>query len=102
MLGGSGDDVGNGVMLDHGGNAYYAGLSDSPDFPTTPGTLKPAYGTPPPELNGFVTKLNTAGRMVWSTCLGGPNRDSASTSTGSPDGRLPVRATQQPAARTYG
>jgi Beta-propeller repeat len=76
-LGGSGDDVGNGVVLDHGGNAHYTGLSESPDFPTTPGTLKPAYGTPPPELNGFVTKLNAAGRMVWSTYLGGPTRDSA-------------------------
>jgi hypothetical protein len=75
--GGSGDDVGNGVVLDHGGNAYYTGLSNSPDFPTTPGTLKPAYGTPPPELNGFVTKLSAAGRMIWSTHLGGPNRDSA-------------------------
>lgn len=75
-LGGSGDDVGNGVVLDHGGNAYYTGFSESPDFPTTPGTLKPSYGTPPPQLNGFVTKLNPAGRMVWSTYLGGPTRDS--------------------------
>jgi hypothetical protein len=75
-LGGSGDDVGNGVVLDHSGNAYYTGFSQSPDFPTTPGTLKPSYGTPPPQLNGFVTKLNAAGRMVWSTYLGGLTRDS--------------------------
>ena len=77
FLGGSGDDVGSKVVLDRGGNAYYTGFSESPDFPTTPGTLKPAYGTAAPELNGFVTKLDAAGRMIWSTYLGGPTRDSA-------------------------
>ena len=77
-LGGSGDDVGNGVALDDDGNTYYAGISESPDFPTTPGSLKPSYGTPAPVLNGYVTKLDRWGRLVWSTYLGGPVRDSAS------------------------
>src|SRR4051812_36744638 len=36
-LGGTGDDVGNAVALDDAGSAYYAGFSQSPEFPTTPG-----------------------------------------------------------------
>jgi hypothetical protein len=75
-LGGSGDDVGNNVALDDDGNAYYTGFSESPDFPTTPGSLKPSYGTPAPVLNGYVTKLDRGGQLVWSTYLGGPARDS--------------------------
>jgi hypothetical protein len=75
-LGGSADDSGNGVALDHAGNAYYAGFTASPEFPTTPGALKTslALGT---LLNGFVTKLDPAGRLKWSTYLGGNVRDSA-------------------------
>ncbi|HEX6020462.1 MAG TPA: SBBP repeat-containing protein, partial [Solirubrobacter sp.] len=76
-LGGAGDDVGKGVALDDDGSAYLTGFSESPEFPTTPGALKPAYGTPAPVLNGYVTKLDRRGRLVWSTYLGGPARDSA-------------------------
>jgi beta-propeller repeat-containing protein len=76
-LGGSGDDVGKGVALDEDGSAYYTGFSESPEFPTTPGALKPSSGTPAPVLNGYVTKLDRRGRLAWSTYLGGPGRDSA-------------------------
>jgi hypothetical protein len=75
-LGGSGDDTGNAVSLDEAGNAYETGITQSPDFPTTPGTLKPAFGTPAPLLNAYVTKLSARGKLVWSTYLGGPTRDS--------------------------
>jgi hypothetical protein len=75
-LGGSADDVGNSVALDDAGNAYYAGFTDSPEFPTTPGALKTAL-EPGTTLNGFVTKLEPAGRLKWSTYLGGNGRDSA-------------------------
>jgi Beta-propeller repeat len=75
-LGGSGDDAGSSVALDHAGNAYYAGLTGSPEFPTTPGALKTSL-EPGTTLNGFVTKLDPAGRLKWSTYLGGNVRDSA-------------------------
>ncbi len=75
-LGGSADDVGNGVALDHAGNAYYAGSTASSDFPTTPGALKTSL-QPATNQNGFVTKLDPAGRLKWSTYLGGNGRDSA-------------------------
>jgi hypothetical protein len=76
-LGGSADDGGNGVALDHAGNAYYAGSTASPDFPTTPGALKTSL-QPGTTLIGFVTKLDPAGRLKWSTYLGGNGLDSAS------------------------
>ena len=75
-LGGSADDVGSSVALDHAGNAYYAGFTASPEFPTTPGALKTSL-VPDTILNGFVTKLDPAGRLKWSTYLGGNVRDSA-------------------------
>jgi hypothetical protein len=74
-LGGSGDDNGNSVALDDAGNAYYTGFTQSPEFPTTPGALKTAFA-PGTLLNGYVTKLNSGGGVVWSTYLGGPTRDS--------------------------
>jgi hypothetical protein len=75
-LGGSGDDAGNSVAVDDAGNAYYTGFTQSPEFPTTPGALKTSFGTPSPLLNAYVTKLDRSGRLVWSTYLGGPTRDS--------------------------
>jgi hypothetical protein len=70
-LGGSGDDAGRGVALDHAGNAYLTGQTESPEFPTTPGALKPSYGPKAPDSNGYVTKLDRAGRLAWSTFLVG-------------------------------
>ncbi|MET0621739.1 MAG: SBBP repeat-containing protein, partial [Pyrinomonadaceae bacterium] len=50
------------IALDAGGNAYVAGSTTSPDFPTTPG----AFNTTPG--GGFVTKLNPTGSaLVYST-----------------------------------
>ncbi len=64
------------MALDRAGNAYYAGFTASPEFPTTPGALKTALA-PGTILNGYVTKLDSAGRLKWSTYLGGNVRDSA-------------------------
>jgi hypothetical protein len=75
-IGGSGDDNGNALALDDAGNAYYAGSTASPDFPTTPGALKTSV-EPSVLINGYVTKLDRRGRLAWSTYLGGPTRDSA-------------------------
>lgn len=68
-LGGSNDDNGIGIAIDSGGNAYVAGFTNSPNFPTTGGAFQtsiPGFG------NGFVTKLNPTGSsLVYSTYLGG-------------------------------
>ncbi|MCC6345056.1 MAG: SBBP repeat-containing protein [Bryobacterales bacterium] len=53
------------VAVDPAGNAYLAGFTGSPDFPTTPGAAG-ATG------NYFVTKLSGSGSsLVYSTLIGG-------------------------------
>jgi hypothetical protein len=61
-LGGRGDDLGWDVALDAGGNVYVTGATTSPTFPgaTPRGTTSSA---------AFVTKLNAAGQLLYSTFL---------------------------------
>jgi hypothetical protein len=69
-LGGSIGEWNPSIVVDPTGNAYVTGLTESPDFPTTPGAYDAlrldAFAA------GFVTKLNPAGTaLVWSTYLSG-------------------------------
>jgi hypothetical protein len=58
------------IAVDSAGNAYVAGETGSPDFPTTPGAYAPIYDGGLSEA--YVTKLNTCGSaLVYSTFLGG-------------------------------
>ncbi|HVL31371.1 MAG TPA: kelch repeat-containing protein, partial [Solirubrobacteraceae bacterium] len=67
-LGGSGTDRGRAIDVE-AGEAYVAGDTLSPNFPTTPGALATVA---PAGANGFVTRLNAAGdALVYSTFLGG-------------------------------
>lgn len=69
FLGGSEDDRGQGIGVDAAGNAYVAGVTHSPDFPTTPGAFQTGYGG---NTDAFVTKLSPDGvALVYSTYLGG-------------------------------
>ena len=73
-LGGSGQDLGQGIAVDGSGNAYVAGSTQSADFPTANAIQSSAGGTD----DAFVTKLNTAGTaIVYSTYLGGTLSDAA-------------------------
>lgn len=61
-----------GIAIDVSNNAYITGLTTSPDFPTP--------GGQPPVNNGFVadafiTKLDSSGSLVYSTCIGGGGFD---------------------------
>jgi len=72
-LGGSGDDRAYGVALDASGCAYLLGETSSADFPKV-GAAQPGFGG---YTDVFVAKLNAAGTaLVYSTYLGGSNRDS--------------------------
>jgi hypothetical protein len=85
-LGGTGgEDTARAITVDADGNILVAGGTRSPDFPTTPGAHNRTFdaggrsvGSLGP-MDVFVTKLDPAGRIVWSTLLGGPNYDRAYT-----------------------
>ena len=73
FLGGASYEIGFGIAVDSAGNAYIAGLTQSPDFPTTAGAFD-RTGAPNNFLDAFVTKLNPNGTaLVYSTFLGGGN-----------------------------
>lgn len=80
-LGGERDDWLIDVDVDPAGNIYVVGVTQAIDFPTTPGSLQPTIGHSEPEFgstyDGFVTKLDPSGNIVWSTYLGGDKNDEA-------------------------
>jgi Beta-propeller repeat len=69
------------VAVDDLGNMYVVGGTSSPDFPVTAGAYDTTYNTGGTQLgsrgasDGFITKLDPTGAIVWSTYLGSPNYD---------------------------
>lgn len=77
-LAGTDNESPGAITVDPADNAVVVGYTQSPEFPTTPGTIKPTYdgGTTGRESDGFVTKLNASGSdLVHSTFLGGTRQD---------------------------
>jgi hypothetical protein len=82
-LGGSADDAAYGLAVDAAGDAYVAGATESPNFPTKSaiytnisGVLNPHVGLYP--ADAFVAELDPSGsNLVYSTYLGGENADAA-------------------------
>ncbi|HYP19552.1 MAG TPA: SBBP repeat-containing protein, partial [Chloroflexia bacterium] len=68
-----GQDIGEAIRTDSIGNVYVTGYTESPSFPTTPGSVQPnTHGG----LDAFVTKFTPDGQaLVWSTYLGGSGTD---------------------------
>ena len=74
FLGGTGGDAGYGVAVDGAGSAFVAGVSNSSDFPTQ----NPIRIPPPDSLpDAFISKLDSAGSLIYSTYLGGSGGDAA-------------------------
>jgi hypothetical protein len=68
-LGGTGTDKANAVAIDKAKNLYVTGRTNSTNFPVTAGVVQKKLtggGT-----NAFVAKFTSAGKLVWSTYLGG-------------------------------
>ena len=75
LLGGASHEIGSGIQIDAAGNAYVVGITQSPNFPTTPGAFR-RTGAANNSVEVFVSKLNPAGTaLVYSTFLGGSDFD---------------------------
>jgi len=57
-LGGTGYDYATAIAVDSAANAYVTGITNSLDFPTTPGAFQATYPGTQGSGDGFVTKLN--------------------------------------------
>jgi hypothetical protein len=67
-LGGTDQDRGVDIAVDDGGNAYVAGQTPSPNFPTKNAFQATYQGG---HSDAFVSKFSTTGGLVYSTFLGG-------------------------------
>lgn len=78
-LGGSDADGANGVQVDADGNIYLTGYTASSNFPV----YNPIFvGSGSPVYDVFVTKIDSAGTLVFSTYLGGSSFGSGDTGYG--------------------
>jgi uncharacterized protein (TIGR03437 family) len=71
-LAGSQQESGGALMVDSSGDVIVTGRTDSRDFPVTAGVVQPNYGG---AFDEFVTKLDPAGNVVFSTYLGGSGQE---------------------------
>lgn len=79
VFGGSGIETGQGLALDKHGYIYVAGETWGLDYPVTPG----AYQTERADVQeGFLTKLDPTGRVVYSTYVGGLGWDAVHRNSG--------------------
>lgn len=79
FLAGSGDDQIRDMTTDASGNIYVAGGTSSNDFPTTAGAFDRSHDDSPngtvAHYDGFISKFDSTGHLLWSTFLGGPGYD---------------------------
>jgi hypothetical protein len=81
-LGGSGFDWATGIAADAAGNAYVTGITGSCDFPTV-NAFQPSSGDYGGRCgdDAFVAKVDSEGRLVYATYLGGNGADHGSAIT---------------------
>ncbi len=70
-LGGSSEDDALSIAVDGSGNAHVTGYTDSTDFPTANAYQPENAGS----RDAFVTKLDAAGQVAYSTYLGGSSSE---------------------------
>lgn len=72
VLSGANFEVASAVAVDSAGNLVVGGVTGSTDFPVSSGAVQTALAG---VENAFVTKLDPAGNIVFSTYLGGAGRE---------------------------
>lgn len=72
FLGGNKDEDGRGIIMDKDGNIHIIGRTASNDFPTSDGALQPKSAG---GIDAFITTLDSNGKMLTSTYLGGSGDD---------------------------
>jgi len=93
FLGGGSDECSYSITVDSSGNAYLTGQTWSTAFPTTPGAFDTTLGG---SNDAFVAKLNaTGGGLVYSTFLGGGDREAGFTIVLDPSGNAYVTGDTQ-------
>jgi uncharacterized protein (TIGR03437 family) len=71
-VGGNNSETPSGMAIDAAGNIYLAGSTGSSNFAVTNGVVQ---GTAGGNLDAFVSKYSPAGVLLYSTLLGGRDRD---------------------------
>ncbi|MHC4404423.1 MAG: DUF7948 domain-containing protein [Planctomycetota bacterium] len=74
------------VVLDTAGSIYTAGAAAPSEWPRQIGRVSVRSGWP----NVAITKLDSKGKLLWATHIGGPNEDYAYVSAVNPQGELYV------------
>lgn len=74
-LGGSDDDIGNGIAVDSAGNAYVTGGTSSTNFPTKNPFQSSNAGIENVFISKFNPALSGAASLIYSTYLGGSGID---------------------------
>ncbi len=87
ILGGTSEDEATAIAVDSVGNAYVLGTTYSADFPVSANAAQRQYGGPEPDGYGmsplsvggdlFIAKLDSTGKLLYSTFLGGPDNEYA-------------------------
>jgi hypothetical protein len=98
--GGSWDAVGD-ICVTRDGSIYALGSTRSADFPTTSDAVQRRFGGP--DRDGILLKLDSKGKIVYSTFLGGSSNDEPTTMAVAADGTVFIggitRSTDFPASR---
>ena len=73
FVGGSGDEEIDGIVIDDWGNIYFAGVTNSADFPITSDALQSSFGG---DQDAIISVLsNDMGTLEYGTYMGGPAFD---------------------------
>ncbi|MBN4056976.1 T9SS type A sorting domain-containing protein [bacterium AH-315-J21] len=87
-LGGSSGEFGNGIAIDSSGNIYIGGTTESSDYPTLNAFQSTLLGSFTTDV--FLAKYNPLGELVYSTFLGGSDKDRLSGLEVTSDGQLTI------------